>query len=97
MFISMNRFVIHRGQSEQFESRWQERNAFMQGVPGFLRARLLKLDDTHYTAYTEWESEAAFRAWSHSDTGRRCNSLRMPEGVLADIPHLESWQVVQEA
>lgn len=96
MYIAMNRFTIHPGQNAAFEERWKTRNSYLKDVPGFLRFRLLQLDETRYSSYAEWESEDAFRAWTESEAFRKAHSQRMPEGVLAGHPHLEGWQVILE-
>ena len=94
MYIAMNRFTVNPGTGVQFEQRWRERDSFLREVPGFIKFRLLKLDDTHYSSYAEWESEAAFRDWTTSEAFRKAHGRRMPEGILAGPPNLECWQVV---
>ena len=94
MYIAMNRFTINAGQSPVFEERWQKRNSFLKDVPGFIKFRLLKLDDTHYSSYAEWASEADFRAWTTSEAFRKAHGQVMPEGVIAGPPQLELWDVV---
>ena len=96
MYIAMNRFTIHPDKGEAFEARWRERDSFLRGVPGFLKFRLLKLDDTHYSSYAEWESEAAFRDWTTSEAFRKAHGQGMPEGIVAGPPRLECWEVVLE-
>ncbi len=96
MYIAMNRFTINPGTFEQFEARWRERNTFLKEVPGFKRFRLLKLDDTHYSSYAEWEDQAAFEAWTQSEAFRKAHGQTMPEGVIAGPPKLECWEVVLE-
>ena len=96
MYIAMNRFTLHPDKGEAFETRWRERETYLQDVPGFLRFRLLKLDETHYSSYAEWEDEAAFLAWTTSESFRKAHGQRMPEGVIADHPKLECWEVVLE-
>jgi len=96
MYIAMNRFTIHPDKGETFEARWRERDSFLRGVPGFLKFRLLKLDDTHYSSYAEWESEGAFRDWTTSEAFRKAHGKGMPEGIVAGPPRLECWEVVLE-
>ena len=96
MYIAMNRFSLQPGMGEAFESRWRDRESFLKDVPGFILFRLLRLDETHYSSYAEWEDEAAFTAWTTSDAFRKAHGQRMPEGVLADHPRLECWEVVLE-
>ncbi|MBI4082648.1 MAG: antibiotic biosynthesis monooxygenase [Candidatus Lambdaproteobacteria bacterium] len=94
MFIAMNRFTIAEGRGAEFETRWRGRSSYLKDSPGFVRFRLLKLDETHYSSYAEWESEAAFRAWTTSEGFRKAHGQRLPEGILAGHPHLETWEVI---
>lgn len=96
MYIAMNRFTVQPGMGETFEQRWRDRESYLSGVPGFLRFRLLRLDDTHYSSYAEWDSESAFQDWTRSDAFKQAHSHRMPPGVLDGHPHLECWEVVME-
>ena len=94
MYIVMNRFHLNPGFNEAFEKRWRERQSFLKTQPGFLRFRLLKLDDTHYSSYAEWESQAAFEAWTHSEAFRKAHGQGVPQGSMAAGPKLECWDVV---
>ena len=94
MYIAMNRFNIHPGKGADFEAAWRKRESFLKAVPGFIKFRLLKLDDTHYSSYAEWESEEVFVAWTTSEAFRKAHGQGMPEGVIAGPPNLECWQVV---
>ncbi len=94
MYIAMNRFNIHPGKGADFEGAWRERESFLKEVPGFIKFRLLKLDDTHYSSYAEWESEEAFVAWTKSEAFRKAHSGGMPEGIVDGPPRLEFWKVI---
>lgn len=96
MLIVMNRFTIFAGKNEAFEARWADRKSHLKTVPGFLRFRLLKLDDTHYSSYVEWESPEAFENWTTSDAFRQAHARGAPEGVIDGPPRLECWEVIQE-
>jgi len=96
MYIAMNRFTVVPGQGVEFERRWRERETHLAGVPGFLRFRLLRLDETHYSSYSEWASEDAFGEWTRSEAFRQAHSHRLPPGILDGHPHLETWDVVLE-
>ena len=43
MFIAMNRFRIVRGREADFEQLWSERDSHLDGVPGFVEFRLLRV------------------------------------------------------
>ncbi len=94
MYIVMNRFHLNPGQHEAFETRWRERRSYLKTQPGFVRFRLLKQDDTHYSSYAEWESEAAFTAWTNSEAFRKAHGQGAPAGSLAEGPKLERWEVI---
>lgn len=94
MYVVMNRFTIHPGKNAEFEGRWRDRQSHLREVPGFVKFRLLKLDDTHYSSYAEWESPAAFEAWTQSEAFHKAHARGAPTGVMAGPPHLECWEVV---
>ncbi len=94
MFVAMNRFTIFEGQRDAFEARWRTRRSHLKEVPGFIKFRLLKLDDTHYSSYAEWESEEVFVDWTKSEAFRQAHSGGMPEGVVDGPPRLEFWEVI---
>ena len=96
MYIAMNRFTLQPGQHDAFQQRWRDRNSHLTGVPGFIRFRLLKLDDTHFSSYAEWASEQAFVDWTRSEAFRQAHARGMPPGVLAAPPKLEFWEVVMD-
>lgn len=96
MYIVMNRFTLNEGRGAEFEGRWKERNSYLRTQPGFLRFRLLKLDDTHYSSYAEWESEEAFQTWTRSEAFRKAHGQGIPQGLFAGGPRLECWNVVIE-
>ena len=94
MYVVMNRFHLKDGMWPAFEERWRGRRSYLKTVPGFIRFRLLKLDDTHYSSYAEWESEGAFQAWTESEAFRLAHGQGVPPGSLAAGPKLECWQVI---
>lgn len=94
MYIVMNRFTLNPGKHVEFEGRWKERNSYLKSQPGFLRFRLLKLDDTHYSSYAEWESETAFETWTRSEAFRKAHGQGVPRDLFAAGPKLECWDVV---
>ena len=97
MYVVMNRFSLNPGHHEAFETRWRERESNLKGVPGFLRFRLMRLDETHYTSYVEWASQAEFMAWTTSDAFRKSHARGgLPEGMLAGPNRLERWEVILE-
>ena len=94
MYVVMNRFTIHQGKNAEFEGRWRERQSHLSEVPGFIKFRLLKLDETHYSSYAEWESEATFEDWTQSEAFHKAHARGAPTGVMDGPPRLERWQVI---
>lgn len=99
MFIAMNRFRIARGREADFEKLWRERDSHLEGVPGFRRFHLLRgpSDDeaTLYASHTVWEDEAAFRAWTESESFRRAHrQARAPEGTYLGHPVFEGFEAI---
>jgi len=77
MYIAMNRFRIARGQEHNFEEVWLTRESHLKSVPGFRSFVLLRGperdDHTLYASHTEWESHAAFTAWTQSEAFRQAH------------------------
>ena len=96
MYIVMNQFTLTPGKGEAFEGRWAERNTLLKSVPGYIRFRLLKGDDTHYSSYVEWASEAEFEAWTTSEAFRLAHSNPPPKDMFDGPPRLQCWEVIQE-
>lgn len=94
MYVVMNRFTIHAGKNAEFEGRWRDRQSHLDSVPGFIKFRLLKLDETHYSSYAEWESEATFVAWTQSEAFHKAHAKGAPSGVMDGPPRLERWEVI---
>jgi heme-degrading monooxygenase HmoA len=78
MFIAMNRFRVAPGSEQAFEDVWRSRETRLDEMPGFVRFHLLKgpkaEDHTLYASHTEWEDEAAFRAWTTSEQFRAAHA-----------------------
>ncbi len=98
-FIVMNNFQIAIEQAAQFEARWQRRQSYLDGVPGFLHFQLLRGETqdgrVHYVSHSTWTSREAFEAWTKSD--RFVQAHRgdpLPKGMVLDPPRLECFQVV---
>ena len=43
MFLAMNRFKIVKGKEQEFEKVWKERDTHLEGVKGFVKFNLLKV------------------------------------------------------
>ncbi len=101
MYLAMNRFTVSADRAAEFEEIWAKRESYLDEVPGFVSFHLLRGPEGEgsvlYASHTVWESAAAFEAWTKSEAFVKAHSQgRMPEGVLAGHPKLESFESVLE-
>lgn len=100
MYLAMNRFKIARGHEDTFVAHWRQRESHLDEVPGFVRFNLLRGTQTEeYTLFascTEWESAAAFEAWTHSEAFRKAhaNAGKSPREIYLGPPQLELFEAV---
>ncbi len=100
MFLAMNRFKIARGHEETFIEHWRQRESYLDEVPGFLRFHLLKGPQTEeytlFSSHAEWESAAAFEAWTRSEAFRKAhaNAAKSPREIYLGPPQLELFEAV---
>lgn len=96
MFVAMNNFRIAKGREADFERVWQERQSYLQGVPGFVQFALLRCDsEGEYISHSTWEDRAAFTAWTQSEAfvaGHRQGGSLM--GVVEGPPQLKTYDAV---
>ncbi|GAB2181991.1 antibiotic biosynthesis monooxygenase [Denitratisoma sp. agr-D3] len=78
MFLAMNRFRIAAGREQEFIDHWRQRNSYLHEVPGFQQFHLLQGPSngefTLFASHTQWESEAAFEAWTQSEAFRKAHA-----------------------
>ncbi len=96
MFIAMNRFQVVPGRGDDFERTWQERETYLNGVPGFVRFALLRGDDGEYVSHSTWTSREAFDAWTNSESFRKGHSQGSLIGILAGPPAIGLYDAVLE-
>jgi heme-degrading monooxygenase HmoA len=99
MYLAMNRFRIALGMEEGFEQIWRERESYLEEVPGFVSFALLKgtSDDEHtlYASHSEWQTKAAFDAWTESESFRKAHAqASAPKGTYLGHPDLELFEEV---
>ncbi len=99
MFLAMNRFKIAPGYESGFEKIWRERESYLDTVPGFKAFTLLKgpvTDEfTLYASHSQWESRAAFEAWTESECFRKAHAqANAPKGTYLGHPELELFDAV---
>lgn len=100
MYLTMNRFRVRPGQEEAFETVWTTRESHLANIPGFQSFHLLKgpLKDGYrlYASHTAWADEAAFTAWTKSESFRASHRGAGSHGELyLGPPELEVFQSVQ--
>ena len=99
MFIAMNRFRIVKGREAEFERIWAKRDSHLDGVPGFKSFELLRGpeadDHTLYASHSEWQSRAAFEAWTKSEAFRKAHAgAGSAKGIYLGHPQFEGFEAV---
>lgn len=99
MFLAMNRFKVAVGEQETFETMWQTRESYLDGVPGFNDFHLLKGEQTEewvlYATHSVWESREAFEAWTHSEAFRKAHAgAGKRRDIYAGPPKLECFDSI---
>ena len=99
MFLAMNRFPVALGQEEEFITMWQQRESYLNEVPGFREFHLLRgpSNDTYtlFASHTVWESEAAFTAWTTSEAFRKAHARAGgSKNFYLGPPQLELFEAV---
>jgi heme-degrading monooxygenase HmoA len=95
MFVAMNRFSVRAERNADFELSWQERESYLEQVPGFVAFALLKGDsEGEYISHSTWESRGHFKAWTESDVFQRAHRKGLNSGVLADRPRVSLYETV---
>lgn len=77
LYIAMNRFQVALGAEDEFEALWRNRDSHLHTVDGFREFKMLRgapsEECTIYISQSQWESEAAFRAWTKSEAFREAH------------------------
>lgn len=97
-YIAMNRFRIAPGREAEFVEVWRNRESYLDEVPGFRRFRLLQGEPgeraTIFISHSEWDSRAAFEAWTNSEAFTTAHRRgRTPEGLVLAHPEFEGYEV----
>lgn len=82
-FNNINRFIVPEDKIDEFEAAWQEREAVMQQLPGFLGFSLQRQDGSDFTATSKWASIPEWETYSLSEVSRRSH---LPWGVYQYVP-----------
>ena len=101
MISVMNRIPVNPEYTEQFEARFSDRAALVDGMDGFVAFRLLRPSDPQdpYVVMTFWESQAHFEAWTNSAEFKQghAQSGRLPREAFLGHPKIEVMEIIQEA
>ncbi|MBH8580269.1 antibiotic biosynthesis monooxygenase [Halomonas pacifica] len=95
-FIVNNRVFVNPGFEAEFEERFRRRAGEIDQQPGFIAMRVLRPlgNQAPYVVETEWESQAAFRAWVGSDDFKRAHANPLPAEATAEGGGLEQFEVI---
>lgn len=101
MYLTMNRFKVHKDKADAFESLWMNRDSHLKAVPGFVSFHLMRGPDRDdhvlYASHTAWDSEAAFQGWTKSEAFRAAHKhAGGSRDLYLEPPELEIFETVQE-
>jgi heme oxygenase (mycobilin-producing) len=99
MIVVCNRIPVNLEYSEQFEERFKDRAALVDGMEGFVSFQLLRPQKPGdpYVVMTFWESTEHFEKWTQSEEFKQghAQSGTLPREAFLDHPKLEVFEVVQ--
>ena len=101
MYLTMNRFKVHKDKAGAFEALWINRDSHLKAVPGFVSFHLMRGPDRDdhvlYASHTVWESEEAFQGWTKSEAFRAAHKhAGGSRDLYLEPPELEIFETVQE-
>ena len=95
MYLAMNRFTVRPDKESEWEQIWKQRESYLSEVPGFVQFMLLRgAEPGDYISYSQWESAAAFHAWTQSEAFRKGHAQGGIGDVLAGPPVLGLYEPV---
>lgn len=101
MISVMNRIPVNPEFADQFEQRFSDRAALVDGMDGFVAFRLLRPTNPQdpYIVMTFWESQAHFEAWTTSDEFKQGHAMagRLPREAFLGHPKIEVMEIIQAA
>lgn len=100
MYLTINRFKVHKGQEAAFEDLWLSRDSRLGELDGFVSFHLLRGESTAahtiYLSHTMWRDEAAFQGWARSQAFRSSHKGAGGHGAIYDgPPQLEIYTAIQ--
>ncbi|KAF6253030.1 hypothetical protein COO60DRAFT_1549617 [Scenedesmus sp. NREL 46B-D3] len=81
-FTNTNRFIVPKHVQQAFVAAWRQREADMQGQPGFLGFNVISDGETH-TVSSSWASIPEWEAWSVSE---ECRRSHLPQDIWQFVP-----------
>ncbi|TLF47811.1 antibiotic biosynthesis monooxygenase [Halomonas urmiana] len=96
-YIVNNRIYVTPGFEDEFEARFRARAGQIDTQPGLKAMRVLRPQGNQapYVVETEWQSQAAFRAWVGSDDFKRAHADPLPPEATAEGGGIEQFEVVE--
>jgi len=89
LYVVMNRLTVASEQAGRLEEGFSQSAGRMRAVPGCRDFTLLKEEgvagDAVYVALTQWEDEAAFTAWTESESFRRAHAHSGQSGAMGEV------------
>lgn len=101
MISVMNRIPVNPEFHKEFEERFSDRAALVDGMDGFVAFRLMRPTNPEdpYIVMTFWESKAHFEAWTQSEEFKagHAKSGMLPREAFLGHPKIEVMEIIQEA
>ncbi len=95
MIVAANRVPIAKGHEQEFEKRFERRLGAVDKMPGFIRNEILRpIMGDYYIIMTYWESQAAFEAWTQSESFRQAHANPAPKEMFAGQNVFEMHEVI---
>lgn len=100
-FIAMNRFKVGKENEATFEAMWQQRESYLDDMPGFVSFHLLRgpehEDHILYSSHTIWAARPDFEAWTKSEAFRKAHARagNKSQKVYLGHPQFEGFEAVQ--
>lgn len=100
-YIAMNRFKVAREHGAAFEAMWQQRESYLEDMPGFVSFHMLRgpeaEDHVLYSSQTVWASRADFEAWTRSEAFRKAHARAgsSSQKLYLGHPQFEGFDVIQ--
>ncbi len=98
MYLTMNRFKVHKDHTQAFEDVWANRDSHLKTVPGFQAFHLMRGPETYvlYASHTTWDNAASFEAWTKSEAFRAAHKgAGGNKDMYIGPPELEIFDAVQ--